>query len=95
MAFFSFRKSEIYWYCLVHFDLFSLIVQSIPLFCSLDKYLLSTYNMPVTVLGSLDVVVVQLLSPIQLFVTPSTAARQAWLALTISQSLPKFMSIQL
>ena len=51
--------------------------------------------MPVTVLGSLDAVVVQLLSPIQLFVTPSTTARQAWLALTISQSLPKFMSIQL
>ena len=42
----------------------------------------------------LMVVVVQLLSHVQLFVTPWTAACQASLSLTISQSLPKFMSIQ-
>ena len=39
-------------------------------------------------------VVVQLLSHVQLFVTPWTAACQAFLSLTISQSLPKFMSIE-
>ena len=41
------------------------------------------------------IVVVQLLSPVRLFVTPWTAARQASLSLTISWSLPKFMSIAL
>ena len=39
-------------------------------------------------------VVVQWLSHVQLFVTPQTAAHQASLSLTISQSLPKFMSIE-
>jgi len=39
------------------------------------------------------VVVVQSPSHVQLFATPRTAARQASLFLTISQSLPKFMSI--
>ena len=42
-----------------------------------------------------SLVVVQLLSCSQLFVTPWTAAHQAFLSLTISQSLPKFMSIEL
>ena len=41
----------------------------------------------------LDVAVVQLLSHVRLFVTPWTAAHQTFLSLTISQSLPKFMSI--
>ena len=40
-------------------------------------------------------VVVQSLSRVQLFVTPWTAAHQASLSLTISQSLLKFMSIKL
>ena len=39
--------------------------------------------------------VVQLLSCMQLFVTPWTAARQASLSITISQSLLKLMSIEL
>ena len=39
-------------------------------------------------------VVVQLLSRIQLFVTPGTAARQASLSFTISQSLFKLMSLE-
>ena len=39
------------------------------------------------------VIVVQSLSRVQPFVTPWTAACQASLFLTISQSLPKFMSI--
>ena len=39
------------------------------------------------------IVVVQSPSRLQLFTTPWTAARQASLSLTISQSLPKFMSI--
>ena len=38
---------------------------------------------------------VQLLSRVQLFVTPWTAARQASLSMTNSQSLLKFMSIEL
>ena len=40
------------------------------------------------------VLVVQLPSHVQLFATPWTAARQASLSLTISWSLPKFMSIE-
>ena len=40
-------------------------------------------------------VAVHSLSHVLLFVTPWTAARQASLALTISQSSPKFMSIEL
>ena len=39
-------------------------------------------------------VVVQWLSHVHLCVTPQTAAHQASLSLTISQSLPKFMSIE-
>ena len=42
----------------------------------------------------LDGCCVQLLSHVQLFVTPWTAARQASLSLTISQSLLKLMSIE-
>ena len=38
---------------------------------------------------------VQLLSRVQLFVTPWTAARQASLPITNSWSLPKLMSIEL
>ena len=38
---------------------------------------------------------VQSLSCVQLFATPSTAAQQASLSITNSQSLPKFMSIDL
>ena len=41
------------------------------------------------------VVVVQLLSSVQLFSTPWTAARQAYLSFTISWSLVKFMFIEL
>ena len=40
-------------------------------------------------------VVVKLPSHVQLFVTPWTALRQASLALTVSRSLPKFMSMAL
>ena len=38
---------------------------------------------------------VQSLSRVQLFVTPWTAARQASLSITNSQSLPKLLSIEL
>ena len=41
------------------------------------------------------VVVVQLLSHVHLFVTPWTVAHQAFLSITISQSLLKLMSIEL
>ena len=40
------------------------------------------------------VVIVQSLSCVRLFVTPCTATFQAFLSFTISQSLPKFMSIE-
>ena len=39
------------------------------------------------------VVIVQSLSPVQLFATPNSAALQASLSFTISQSLLKFLSI--
>ena len=39
--------------------------------------------------------IVQLLSRVQLFVTPWTAARQASLSFTVSQSMLKLMSIEL
>ena len=44
--------------------------------------------------GSSVNVVVQLLSHVQLFVTPWTAARQASLSITISWSLLKLMSVE-
>ena len=44
--------------------------------------------------GLCFVVVVQSLSPVQLFVTPWTTAHQAFLSLTISWSLLKLMSIE-
>ena len=43
---------------------------------------------------NLSVVVVQSLSCVQLFATPWTAARQAFLSFTISRSLLKLMSIE-
>ena len=43
---------------------------------------------------TLPIVVVQLLSHVQVFATPRTAACQASLFFTISQSLPKFTSIE-
>ena len=46
-------------------------------------------------LEHLNVVVVQLLSCVQLFVTPWTPAPQASLSLTISWSLLKLLSIEL
>ena len=48
----------------------------------------TVYHMPV-------VIVVQSLSHVQLFTTPWTAAHQASLSFTISQSLFKFLSIEL
>ena len=51
-------------------------------------------KVPINLKSSLSLVVVQSLSCIWLFVTPWTTARQAFLFLTISQSLPKFMSIE-
>ena len=47
-----------------------------------------------SVKGSEEVVIVQFLSRIQLFTTPSTEAYQASLSFTISWSLLKLMSIE-
>ena len=51
---------------------------------------LGTTELPIPLISS-----VQLLSHVQLFATPRTAARQASLSVTNSRSLPKFMSIEL
>ena len=48
----------------------------------------------ISLLNILAVVVVQLLSCVQFFANPWTAARQASLSLTISQSLLKLMSTE-
>ena len=48
---------------------------------------------PLTPVPVLLVAVVQLPSRVQLFATPWTASHQASLSLTISQSWPRFMSI--
>ena len=48
----------------------------------------------ISLLNILAVVVVQLLSCVQFFANPWTAARQASLSLTVSQSLLKLMSIE-
>ena len=59
---------------------------------------LTTNNIPTTnptnCVLLVTIVVVQLLSCVQLFVTPGTAARQASLSFTISLSLLKLMSIE-
>ena len=55
---------------------------------------LSVVSRIFSVMKMLVVVVVQLPSHVWLFATPWTAARQASLFLTISQSLPKFMPIE-
>ena len=52
-------------------------------------------NFPNPILLLISLVVVQSLNWVWLFVTPWTAARQASLSLTISQNLPKLMSIEL
>ena len=57
------------------------------------RYLLCACYMPGAVLASKDQSV-QSLSHVRLFVTPWTAARQASLSFTISQSLLKLMSIE-
>ena len=48
-----------------------------------------------SVCGTQHVVVIQLLSPVQLFATPRTAAHQNSLSFTTSQSLLKLLSIEL
>ena len=53
------------------------------------------WNLLFVQVASLILAVVQLPTHVQLFATPWTAAHQASLSLTISQSLPKFMSVAL
>ena len=55
----------------------------------------STYTKKNMICGLNMLVIVQLLSRVWLFVTPWTAAHQAPLSFTISQSLLKFMSVEL
>ena len=73
--------------------IYSSVYKSIPIFqliSSLPYSLVTILKKKKKVCNS---AVVQLPSPVQLFVTPWTVAGQASLSLTISQSLPKFMSI--
>ena len=56
---------------------------------------LARYWHSIIFLNNEIMVVVQSLSHVRLFMTPRTAARQASLSLTISQSLLKLMSIEL
>ena len=56
--------------------------------------LLITYTQPPHTQVHIHVAVVQLLSRVRLFVTPWTAAHQASLSITNSQSLLKLMSIE-
>ena len=74
------------------------------LFLSLFEYLDTSsfvhspslvYSLFFSIYSWYRIVVVQLLSRVQLFATPWTAARQASLSFTISQSLLSFMSIEL
>ena len=72
--------------------IYSSVYKSIPV-CQLissPPYSLATILKKKKICNS---AVVQLPSPVQLFVTPWTVAGQASLSFTISQSLPKFMSI--
>ena len=55
---------------------------------------LSVPSSSVPLFSFLEITSVQLLSRVQLFVTPWTAARQASLTITNSQSLLKFLSIE-
>ena len=62
------------------------VIEELPVaICHLD-------SLPVADRKAITFVVVQSPSPVQLFMTPWTAARQASLSLTISRSLPKFIS---
>ena len=71
-----------------------------PLLLCFTVYFLRTeifcHNHSTVLVSNLNIaVVVQWLSRVQLFVTPSTAARRASLSFTISKSLLKLMSIEL
>ena len=57
----------------------------------MSKYVITLSSV---LIDNFTVVVVQLLSHVQLFTTPWTAAHQASLSFTISQSLLKFKSIE-
>ena len=61
--------------------------------CQSDGYHLTAATWALEVSLAIFVVVVQLLSCVQLFVTPRTAAHQASLSFTIFQSLLKLMFI--
>ena len=78
----------------------------IKIFCTVlfihssNKCMMTTFYMSCVVPGGKDGpsllggIVVQLLNHVQLFVTPWTAARQAFLSFITSQSLHKLMSIE-
>ena len=60
-----------------------------------EKKLQSRQRLKISVSNDPVQTAVQLLIRVRLFATPRTAARHAFLSLTISWSLPKFMSIEL
>ena len=63
--------------------------------CHTHGYHLTAATWALEVSLAIFIVVVQLLSCVQLFVTPRTAAHQASLSFAISQSLLTFMFIEL
>ena len=67
----------------------SLVIEMRPLAIKMGHT--QTWKSPI---GLLEIFVVQLLSHVQLFVTPWTAACQASLSFTISRSLLKLMSVE-
>ena len=71
----------------------SLYLAFIQIFSYFNSVFLSEIRVLVVYLFS-PIVVIQLLSRVQLFVTPWAAARQASLFITNSRSLPKLMSIE-
>ena len=71
----------------------SMVICSAAEVAQFRKYLLCACYMPGTVLASRDQSI-QSLSHVRLFETPWTAARQASLSFTISQSFLKLMSIE-
>ena len=89
------------WFCLFLFILSSIFQSYVLLpFLNFDVYIFvkgaSHYNHENSLFNSICVEFssAQLLSCIWLFATPWTAARQAALSITKSQSLPKLMSIE-
>ena len=72
-----------------------LAFEKLPILISYQGYIIKTIIICHFTLREMGITSVQLLSCVQLFMTPQTAAQKASLFLTISRILLKFMSIDL